>query len=551
MKTLLLLASAALAVPAADARPLDPTTEVDALFKQWSTPTSPGCAVGVWRDGKALLERGYGQASVEAGIANTPQTAFHIASLSKQFTAFLVLQLQAEGKLSVGDDIRKYVPELHAFAQPITIGHLLHHSSGLRDQLSLLWLQGRRGEDTATQEDMLQALFGQRELNFAPGAAFGYSNSNYTLLALVVERITGKRFGDVLAERIFRPLGMTRTYLVDDIRRLHAGEAAPYGIGDDKQYERRIHAFSTYGSSDIRSTVGDLARWAANFDRPKVGTPAILAEMLKGDPVTRYGGGLAIGRYRGVPAAGHSGLDPGFVSHFMVMPDQRFAVSVLCNVELDDPVVFARKIADIYLAGTLKDDAKPAQVAVPEAELTRIAGTYRDTGGMSFLVQLRDGRLMMQGGDPMIPHGGGLFSSTYAPVTFAFSGEAPAKTLTIVEPGGEHVATRYVRRPAEPLTPARMAEYLGDYYSPELGTIVTVERRKEELWLKGPGYAARINQPPPEFREADAYQTESVAGAVRFRRDASGRVTELTSTNGRVVDVRFLRFQGLPKLGAD
>jgi hypothetical protein len=214
-------------------------------------------------------------------------------------------------------------------------------------------------------------------------------------------------------------------------------------------------------------------------------------------------------------------------------------------------VVFARKIADIYLAGALKDDVKPAQVAVPDAELARIAGTYRDSGGMGFLVQLRDGKLMMQGGDPMIPHGGGLFSSTYAPVTFAFSGEAPARTLTIVEPGGEHVATRYARRPAEPLTPAGMTEFLGDYYSPELATIVTVERRKEELWLKGPGWSARINQPPPEFREADSFQTESVAGAIRFRRDARGRVTTLTSTNGRVVDVRFLRVEGLPQFGAD
>jgi len=543
----LFLASAIL--PAAQARPADPSAAVDALFRQWNNPTSPGCAVAVSRDGKLLLARGYGRASVEAGIANTPQTAFHLASLSKQFTAFAILLLEGEGKLSTQDDVRKYVPELHAFPRPITIAHLLHHSSGLRDQLSLFWLQGRRGEDTVSQDDALRVISGQRELNFPTGTAFGYSNSNYDLLALIVERASGRKFADFLSERVFQPLGMTRTYVVTDHHRIHAGQASGYGIGDDKQYERRTLAYSNYGSTDVRSTAEDLSLWAANFDRPRVGSPAILAAMLRGDMVTHYGGGLAIGKYRGVPVASHSGLDPGYVSHFMLAPAQRFAVSVLCNVELDDPVIFARKIADLYLADMLKDEAKPPQVAVPAAELERIAGTYRDAGGMGFLVQLRDGRLMMQGGDPMIPHGGGLFSSTYAPVTFAFSGEAPARTLTIVEPGGEHVATRYARRPAEPLTPERMTGYLGDYYSPELATIVTVERRKEELWINGPGWAARIDQPPPDFREADSFDTRSVAGMIRFRRDAAGKVTELTSTNGRVVEVRFLRVEGLPKLG--
>lgn len=550
MKTLALLLAAA-SVPSVAAQPADTARQVDALFGQWSTPTSPGCAVAVSQGGKVLLQRGYGQASVEAGVANGPQTEFHLASVSKQFTAFAVLLLATEGKLSTGDDVRKYVPELHAFARPITIDHLLHHSSGLRDQVSLLWLQGRRGEDTVTQEDALRVIFDQRELNFTPGQAFGYSNSNYTLLALIVERVSGKRFADFLAERIFVPLGMTHSYVVDDFRRLRAGQASPYGIGDDKKFERRILAYSTVGSTDIRSTVEDLARWAANFHRPRVGTPAVIAEMLKADPLTRYGGGLTIGRYRGAAVAEHSGLDPGFVSHFMVMPDQQFATAVLCNVELGDPVTFSRKIADIYLDGALQAEVKQAPIAVPEAELRRVVGTYRDVGGMLLLVQLRDGKLMMQGGDPMLPHGGGEFASTYAPVTFRFSGETPAQTLTVVQPGGDMVATRYERRPAEALTTARMAEYLGDYYGPELGAIVTVERRKDELWLKGPGYATRIQQPPPEFREQDAFQTESVFGAIRFRRDAKGRVTELTSSNGRVAQVRFLRVEGLPKLGAD
>ncbi|MDF2383611.1 serine hydrolase [Nostoc ellipsosporum NOK] len=552
-----LLASSLLLVPGiASARAADPVGEVDKLLAPWSKPDAPGCAVSVARDGQLLHARGYGAANVEAGIANTPDTAFHIASLSKQFTAFAVLLLQAEGKLALADDVRKYVPELHRFARPITLAQLMHHSSGLRDQLSLFWLQGRRGEDSITQQDALRVIFGQRELNFAPGTAFGYSNSNYTLLALVVERVSGRSFADFLAERVFRPLGMDHSYVVDDYHRMRAGQAMPYAPGGKegttgvRPPERRFLPYATYGSTGIRSTAADLARWARNFAEPGVGTKAVITEMLKADPVTGYGGGLHIGRHRGAPIAGHSGIDPGFVGHFLVMPEQRLSVALICNVEGEDPAALARRIADLYLGKAPADPAPRPEVALAPAELLRLAGKYRDPLGAGFLIEAREGRLWMQGFDPMIPHGAGAFSMKSAPVAIRFSGEVPARTLTIDGPGGLLVATRYVRQPATALTPARMGDYLGTYYSPELAILVTVERRSDALWIVGPGWESRISQPPEKYRERDTFDTDTVTGTVRFHRDVRGKVTELRSTNGRIVNLRFLRVTGLPRLGA-
>lgn len=207
-RSLLALGAAALTLSfAATAARADVETDTAALFSAWAGSDGPGCAVSVVRDGRTAFQAAYGQANVEAGTANTARTAFQIGSVSKQFTAFAVHLLAAEGKLSLQDDVRKHVPEMHAFDRPVTVDQLLHHTSGLRDEWMVL-LQGRRPEDAVTQHDTLRALFAQRELNFEPGSRFVYSNSNYTLLALVVERASGQSFPAFMKARVFEPLGM-------------------------------------------------------------------------------------------------------------------------------------------------------------------------------------------------------------------------------------------------------------------------------------------------------------------------------------------------------
>jgi CubicO group peptidase (beta-lactamase class C family) len=525
---------------------------VDALFDQWQRADSPGCAVSVTQGQQLLFTGAYGSAILETRTPNTPSTIFHIASLSKQFTAFAIYLLQSRGKLSVDDDVRKYVPELHDFGRPIRLVDLLHHMSGLRDQWGLLALSGRRSEDTISEEDVLRVIFAQRELNFPTGSRFQYSNSNYALLALVVERVAGQSFAQFMARDVFEPLGMTSTWVQDDFRLVRSGRAQPYGPGPNG-FQRRSLAYSSYGATDVQTNVEDMARWAMNLDRPSVGTPAIIDAMLAttrdrtGRAVT-YASGFQMGRYRGTRSAEHSGTDPGYVADFLMLPDQHLTVSLLCNTEGPNPIELAHKVADLYLGNALppqtKADHQP--ITLDPRQLAGFVGTYKEAPGVLFSVTLRDGKLLMQGRDQMAAFGQRDFFLANAPVTFSFP---DASTLIVHEPDHDRVAKRIAPAAVPDLTPARMRDYLGDYYSPELRTIYSVSFRGDQMWLSGPGYEAVIRQQPAPLREADAFYTESTAGAVQFLRDSRRRIQELTLSNGRVVDLRFVKLSNkLPAL---
>jgi CubicO group peptidase (beta-lactamase class C family) len=525
---------------------------VDSLFAQWNKAGTPGCAVSVTQGQQLQFTAAYGSAILETATPNTPATAFHIASVSKQFTAFAIYLLQSEGKLSVEDNVRKYVPELHDFGQPIRIVDLLHHMSGLRDQWGLLALAGRRPEDTITQEDVLRAIFAQRELNFPSGSRFAYSNSNYTLLALVVERVSRQSFAQFMAKRVFEPLGMENSWVQDNFRLVRSGRALPYGPGPNG-FQRRSLPYSSYGATDIQTSVRDMARWAMNLDRPRIGTRAIIDAMLAttrdtaGRTVT-YASGFQMGRYRGTRSAEHSGTDPGYVADFLVLPEQHLAVSLFCNTEGPNPIELAHKIADLYLGNALPPETKVDHqaVALDLRQLAGFVGTYKEAPGVLFSVTLRDGKLFMQGRDEMAAFGQREFFLANAPVTFGFP---DASTLIIHEPDHDRVARRIAPTAVPDLTPARMRDYLGDYYSPELRTIYTISLRGDQMWLNGPGYETVIRQQAAPLREADAFYTESTAGALQFRRDSHRRVKELALSNGRVVDLRLVKLPNtLPKL---
>lgn len=207
----------------------DPLTKkVDQLFATWDKPESPGAAIAVIKDGVVVYKRGYGSANLEYNVPITPQTVFHVASVSKQFTAFAIALLAHQGKLSLDDDIRKHLPEVPDFGKKITIRHLIHHTSGLRDQWTLLGMAGWRLDDVITKEHILKMVRHQKELNFDPGAENLYSNTGYTLLAVIVERVSGQSFRDYTDANIFKPLGMTNTHFHDDHERIVKNRAYSY-----------------------------------------------------------------------------------------------------------------------------------------------------------------------------------------------------------------------------------------------------------------------------------------------------------------------------------
>jgi len=247
---------------------------VDQIFAQWAGPDSPGASIAVIENGKIIYSKGYGSANLEYGVPNTPATVFDLASVSKQFTAFAIHLLAQDGKLSLDDDVRKYVPRLHDFGKVITIRQLLHHTSGVRDHWNLLILAGWRLDDVITDGDVARLLFRQTELNFAPGDRYLYSNSDYTLLAMVVKQVSGRTLPEFAKECIFDPLGMSHTHFQNNYGVVVKDRAYSYARQPDGKYQ-----YVALSSSSLFSAVGDLARWDENFYTGEVGGPALLAQM--------------------------------------------------------------------------------------------------------------------------------------------------------------------------------------------------------------------------------------------------------------------------------
>src|SRR5687768_4585293 len=297
--------------------PSDRQSRVDEIFKEFAVPGSPGCTVAVYQDGRPVLSRAYGMANLDHDVALSPSSVFHVASVSKQFTAAAILLLAQDGKLTLDDDIRTHVPELPDFGKKITIRHLIHHTSGIRDQWSLLGFAGwRYSRDLITDDDVLALLSRQRELNFTPGERHLYSNSGYTLLAVIVSRVSGKSFREFTEERIFKPLGMANTHFRDDFAEIVKNQAYGY-TRQDGVFKLSVTNFDTAGATSLLTTVEDLAKWDANFQNTVVGGTTLVAAMEERGRTNDgrdidYASGIVHGTHRGLKSVSHGGADAGY-----------------------------------------------------------------------------------------------------------------------------------------------------------------------------------------------------------------------------------------------
>ena len=365
----LCLAASLLAQQAPPSR--DKSREVDELFRQWDSPKSPGAAVLIVDSGQVVHARGYGMANLEHAVAIRPDTVFDIASVSKQFAAMAIALLEAERRISLDDDVRKYVPQVPDFGKTITLRHLVHHTSGIRDWPGALGLAGWNYQDVISFNQIVRMAYHQRDLNFAPGAEYTYSNTGYNLLAEVVARVSGKSFREFCDERIFQPLGMKNTHFHDDHTEVVVNSADSYRLGPDNKFHRAVSNLTALGSSSLFTTVDDLAKWIDNFHSPKplVGGSAVITRLhergrLNDGTTIAYAFGQSIGEYRGLRTVTHTGSWAGYRSVLQRFPDQRFAVVILANTAEMNPSAIAARISDVYLANRLG----PAPAAAPAAQ---------------------------------------------------------------------------------------------------------------------------------------------------------------------------------------
>ena len=367
--------------------------KVDQLFALWDRPDSPGAAIAIMRDGEVIYQHGYGSANLEYSIPITPSTIFHVASVSKQFTAFAVAMFAAEGRLSLDEDVRTYLPEIPDFGEKITLRHLIYHTSGLRDQWNLLEMAGWRMDDVITREHILEIVSRQKELNFKPGEELVYCNTGYTLLAEIVARVTGQTFREWTAENLFEPLGMANTHFHDDHQMIVPNRAYSYGRGQTATFRKSVLNYANVGATSLFTTVEDLAKWMNNLDTGTIGGADVIDQVqnervvLNSGDTLGYAFGLSVGEYRGLNTVGHSGGDAGFRSYVVRFPEQHFAVAVLSNLADVNPGALAMDVAEIYLAdqmappgpqGTVDNNAveRPAPFTLPVDRLVEFVGTY-------------------------------------------------------------------------------------------------------------------------------------------------------------------------------
>ena len=345
----------------------DRTDDVDALFADVDRPDSPGCALAIVQNGDVSYARGYGMANLDHDIAITPGTVFHVASVSKQFTAMSILLLEAEGKLATTDDIRDYIPEFPYYGHTITIQHLIHHTSGLRDQWDILSLAGwNYVDDLITNRHVLEIALRQKELNFAPGEEHVYCNTGYTLLAIIVERVSGQTFREFTQQHIFEPLDMAHTHFHDDHAMIVKNRALAYVPRDDDGFKISIPTFDTVGATSLFTTALDLAKWEQNYTHHRVGGASVAEKMrtpgrLNNGSDIVYASGVTVAQYKGLATIGHSGGDAGYRSHFITFPEHSFGVIVLSNFSHAFPWKLATSIADLTWKTTCRT-SNPARL---------------------------------------------------------------------------------------------------------------------------------------------------------------------------------------------
>ena len=551
--TLILPLAAGLAC--ADASRDDPSgggvelVALDAVFADYSASDGPGCAFAVSRDGQQVMARAYGLANLEWDLPNTPETVFEPGSVSKQFTAAATILLALDGRIDLDDDIREYFPEMPDYGEPITVRMLIHHTSGLRDWGSVAGIHGwARTTRIHTHKHALDIASRQRALNYEPGRYYSYTNTGYNLQAMLVERVTGQTFDEFSQERIFGPLGMTKTQWRDDFTEIVEERSIGYRRGDDDEWHMLMPFENVHGNGGLLTTVGDLLRFTRNLDTGEVGGPEFIQlmheqGMLDSGRQISYAGGLFVGEYKGVREVQHSGGTAAYRGFLTRFPDHGLAVSVMCNVGEANPGGLARAVADLYLGDAIGEEASedPAGADVDPARVAAFAGGYRDTRTGQFMELTADGASLRMGGGP-----GGISLTAMSETEFASpagvsivfdaaadGGARPGATMDTPVADGVRI------EPVEGFEPTAsdLAAYVGAYHSDEAEVTYWVEIEDGGLVLRdrygdGPSLMPVY---PDAFRQGGS--------TFIFRRDDNGRVTQASLSQGRVWDLRFERVQ--------
>lgn len=524
-------------------------SKIDSLFTEYSN--SPGLAVGVYSKGEILFKKGYGIANLDYDIKITPETVFDIGSVSKQFTAACIVLLENEGKLSLDDDIRKYVPEISEFDEgKITIRNLLHHTSGLRDYLDLMYLSGISYDDTFTEETGLDILARQNELNFIPGSEFFYSNSGYLTLAIIIRRVSGESIGSFAQKNIFTPLEMKNTFIYEDGAKVVKNRAIGYSK-EGHEYKREHHFdFVVGGDGQVYTTVEDFFKWSENFKDNNLGNDSFLNKMLtkgilsNGESID-YALGLFHGSYKNHKTIAHGGAWGGFRANYLQFPEEDLAIAIMSNLGNVNAGQKAKQIADLILQDKFDKKVEESEKESPKIEipktifsLTQLVGDYEIQPGViaSFTIK-NDSLNLSQNWNKstynIIKISGNTFQiSGNEDLSFLFSNlkDGFTQTLTVLQGAREKIAARKKEVDTSGIS---LNDYTGSFFSKELDVTYIFEIENEVLKVS---IEEKQRNMDCTINEIDQFTIEF--GLIRFQR-TDGQISGFGLDSRRVKNLKF------------
>jgi CubicO group peptidase (beta-lactamase class C family) len=536
----------------AQALPEPIVKKVNSLFKSWDNTQSPGCVVGIVRNDTLIFSKGYGMANLEYAIPNSPETVYHLASVSKQFTAYAIILLAQHGKLNLDDDIRKYLPWFPNLKQKITIRNLLNHTSGIRDQWQLLGISGTRIDDVITQEHIIKILSKQQALNFNPGDKFTYSNSGYTLLAEIVKSISGQSLRKFTDSAIFKPLGMVSTHFHDDYTEIEKNRAYSYDRKDNTRFSNSILSYSTVGPTSLFSNINDLSKWAMNFYDTRVGNQQSILQLtqkarLNDGTELNYAAGIISANYKGWKQYQHDGADAGYRTYITVFPELKTGIIVLSNLSEINAQEKASQIADLLISektAVPKAEEKKRDAKIPAAELPFIEKQQGDYFGnevnMTMSLILKNDSLHGRMGTNeflMTRESKNAYSIFYVPsIKFNFNQQSGDHDLTMNTPGDAYHFTRLPNKIQA--DDKSLLEYTGIYYSPELDCTYKIVLKDHQLYLINSKYNdTKLTLFGPDHLLNDTWYMKHLL----VTRDKSKQITGFEVDSWRVMHLKFVK----------
>jgi CubicO group peptidase (beta-lactamase class C family) len=498
---------------------------------------APGCAAAVSLNGETVFEKAFGLADLELNVPNTPQTIFESGSVAKQFTAAAIVLLQQDGKLSLEDPVKKYITELPDYGAPLTIRHLLNHTSGIRDWGTVMSLTGAgRGDRVISQDLALDVITHQRALDFTPGSEYSYSNSGYNLLAIIVERVSKQKFPAFVEERLFKPLGMKNSSWRDDYQRIVPGRAQAYARQGTGPWRLNMPFMNVYGNGGMLTTVGDWMKWNAMLDSKSLGAPLVDALETRGvlndGRKIAYALGLTVDTYKGLKDVSHGGATAGYQTFLARYPDNKVSIGVMCNGISPSSGGIAAGITD-EIFGPYPETAKTEPAKVSEDELKKFVGNWRNEKTHAPARFVIENGVTRWGGGRVVPMGGGQFTAGENQLKFTFDKEGKPVFAETVDSDGE--VRRFVPEKEWTPTPEDLASFQGDWFSEEAGARLTFAVDADKAFIR--------QRPSTSLPMQPLYKDHFFAqgSVVWFTRDKSGKVCCMHVGASRMRNMPFVR----------